>query len=239
MTTERTPEEQELETIVISIAIPAVEGDEDNVLQTVKITPGATCGEILNALGRDPSGHILATLSGKVFAPFDAVFPHVQQGDKLYLTPNAKAGAAAPAPHTSGGAGMLGRLKRLFGERRFTEKTTTPVLVTPKVLPAWRQKGWKQVSQGVYEGFYATPYGTRKGRVVFQRDGSFRRVLIWDPPKELKLSGHPHAICFTRVEGNVFEIHQSEPPVSLDSAILTTERLFQEAHEMLGKPRRS
>ena len=233
MTTPQESTVEGLDSIETPIVSPAANGGEVRILQTVLITPGTTSQDICDQIGLDSTEYMLGTLANKQFAPFDVVYPFVAPGDKLYMTPRAKAGAPAPAPRPGRDVSPWTRLQTYVSGRLQNARASSPILIKPNVRPVWQQRGWKEVAPGIFIGYYATPFGSRKGRVEFSPDGVFWRLLIWDIPPEFQLSGHPHAVCVTKVDGNVFEIHQNVPPTSIDSAIFSTEILLHEAHDLL------
>ena len=183
MTTPQESTVEGLDAIETPIVAAAANGGEVRILQTVLITPGTTSQDICDQIGLDSTEYILGTLAQRQFAPFDVVYPFVAPGDKLYVTPRAKAGASAPAPMPSRNGSILSRLQTYLAHRRDTVAANSPILIIPKVRPVWQQRGWKEVAPGIFIGYYATPFGSRKGRVEFSPDGVFFRLLIWDIPQ--------------------------------------------------------
>lgn len=122
---------------------------------------------------------------------------------------------------------------------RLSPAVATPaktLAVKPRVQPAWKEKGWREVNHGVYEGKYRSPYGSYRGRVEFGT-GGFRRLYIWGPPVELWRSRHPKAPCFSAEGRDKYQVHMHHAPTSVDGAILNIERILNEVHAMKGKHR--
>jgi hypothetical protein len=108
-----------------------------------------------------------------------------------------------------------------------------PIEVMSKFDAAWKAKGWREVANGVWEGTFRVPNGTYKGRVEFNGQ-VFKAIFIWNPPREIWANHHEHAVCFRRVdkEPGKLELHMADKPTSVDSAILNTERILNEAFEL-------
>jgi len=100
------------------------------------------------------------------------------------------------------------------------------VTVKPNIQPAWKEKGWREVSPGAYEGNYLSPFGSLKGRVEFGRLGGFQHMYIWNPPRQIK--SHAKAPCFSHEGGRKYQVHMLRLPASVDSAILYVEQVLNE-----------
>lgn len=109
-----------------------------------------------------------------------------------------------------------------------------PIHALLNIKPAWQEKGWKEVSPGIYQGNFKCPFGSFKGRVEFAGQ-RFRRSFIWGPPAELWRSRHPKAVCFSREGEGKYQVHMYDTPTSVDSAILNIERILNEVFVLGGK----
>ena len=120
-------------------------------------------------------------------------------------------------------------LKRLFGLTRVSHTAAPHGAVVRRSIPITEQRGWR-LKSGAWSGSYATRHGTWHGHI--QRAGSEQRVLIYDPPAELRR--HHKWVCFHADANGWFRIHLHRPPIDGDpsSIILYVERLIEESFKL-------
>lgn len=93
--------------------------------------------------------------------------------------------------------------------------------------PLWVQRNWLHRGNE-YTGFYRTPYGSYKGKIVCRYIGKIQ-FFIFDPPFCLK--GHPHEPCFFPKGGGKYEVHFSKKSRTVDDGILAIEQVLIDAFE--------
>lgn len=108
-----------------------------------------------------------------------------------------------------------------------TRPNIHPNLVLRTILPLWQERRWRQ-NGNLYEGYYRTPYGSFRGRIVYRFSGYFDYYIL-DPPACLQ--NHSHARCFIR-KGDVYEIHFSRRGRTIDDGLMEVERILTEAHRI-------
>ena len=141
------------------------------------------------------------------------VIDYIRDEIREFLAPSGKTGRGTPRPSV----------------RRESAPVKKPKPASS--APMWQLKGWDRKGDA-YTGPFATRFGPRKGRIVFSGP-RFISLEIHNPPRELWTSGHPHNICFHKSKKDFYAIHFNDEPKTVDSAIVNTERLFEEAFRML------
>jgi hypothetical protein len=99
------------------------------------------------------------------------------------------------------------------------------VLARPPV-PYWQVRGWRQVDDGLYLGYFKTRLGRRHGVIKWRSQWDFA-IYVHDVPDEI-LAG-PHGGCFVMVKPGKYQMHFAQLPNDLNSAIFYIEILLQEA----------
>ena len=96
------------------------------------------------------------------------------------------------------------------------------------VIPYWQLRGWRNVAEGLYLGYFKTPLGRCHGVVKWNSEQDFG-FYVHDVPQAL-LDG-PHGGCFAEVKPGKFRIHFSRLPSDVNSGIFYIETLLQEAFQ--------
>lgn len=112
-------------------------------------------------------------------------------------------------------------------------KPSKPVRIAPPPRGAWQEKGWiLEHNQGLdsYSGdFQVLQERTNKkmffGGLIKASNGNIL-IFIDNPPVAIKR--HPKGPCFSRVEGNWFQMHWHYPPKNIDDAILYVEKVLDQ-----------
>lgn len=121
----------------------------------------------------------------------------------------------ASLPITTRGSNSVTKKPVLI--RRYIE-----VLRTPGSL--WEDKGW-QKNGNTCTGFYSCDGRRWYGEIVWGLSG-LTNCTIYDPPSEL--SKHKHSACFAHRGNGKWSVHFSTPPQSIDSTIMTVEKILNE-----------
>ena len=215
----------------VSLVIPSTSGNgNDVVLERVPVQPGDTSQTVLDSVGRG-EGYIMGRSNGNIFRANEVLYPAIVEGEALFITPYAEAGndewadASASAPGTRW-------YSRLVDSIRGGPMASGAGIAHTKAMSVWKAKGWHERFHGVYEGYFATKFGPRKGRVEFGPSDEFRRLIIWDPPREIWKAGHLHAPCLISLGKKKYELHLNTPPTSVDMAIMNMERICDEAYSL-------
>ena len=100
-------------------------------------------------------------------------------------------------------------------------------IVRRTITPIWRQRRWQRDGES-YFGYYRTPLGSCRGRIVRRYRGKWV-FLIYEPPECLR--SHSHWTCFIRAGHETYEVHFHNRGRSVDDGILAIERILLEAHK--------
>ena len=90
----------------------------------------------------------------------------------------------------------------------------------------WRLRGWRQIDNGLYLGYFKTPLGRRHEVIRWRSPWDFT-VCLHDVPDAI-LRG-PHGACFSMVKPGKHRMHFAQAPGDLNSLIFYLETLIQEA----------
>lgn len=117
------------------------------------------------------------------------------------------------------------------------------VRAKPQHLAKWQEKNWScragllpgGVPAAEYSGFYQTRGGRKlRGLIVEAQRGITPYAL--DPPLEDIRKHTGHDVCFRRRDG-MFFVHLTNPPRSVDEAILNIENLLNECEAKARWPK--
>jgi len=89
----------------------------------------------------------------------------------------------------------------------------------------WQDKGWTK-SGYIYTGFFGSN-GQRWPGVIKWHKRGLRDCHITSPPSGLW--EHPHAPCFSHIGKGRYSVHFNRQPQTVDAAIITVERILNEA----------
>lgn len=91
------------------------------------------------------------------------------------------------------------------------------------------ERGWRlnQATKS-YEGYYRTLRGSIRGKID-HLDGGEHQFYVYRPP--LGLQRHPHRLCFLFRGNDMYQVHFSLQPKSIDDGILAIEMVL---YEMFG-----
>lgn len=200
----------------ISISAPGSTGSEE-----VTIHPGTTAKEVLDLLAEDGE---LRTADGDRLKDGDNLYKKVGQGDQVHLIPATDAG------NTMGGLALLSIISIVILALLAAHRSSKPPSRsgTRSRESLWKEN-WMKFSSG-YRGTYQTKHGSWKGLIKKNYPGY--RCYIYNPPEKL-IKKHPDCIIFKKKTplGPQFYIHieDEEKLKDLDTAILTAQKIIQEA----------
>ena len=129
---------------------------------------------------------------------------------------------------------IMGLLTALFGKKKAIKPVTkvTPrrpnnKAVQPDNTPLYLKRGWSKKGN-VYQGYYRTVYGARKGRI--ERRGDKYNVFIFKPPIK-QLRNHSRWACFYQESGDKWRINLAVNPKDRDigAIILYVEKVIIES----------
>jgi hypothetical protein len=101
-------------------------------------------------------------------------------------------------------------------------------LLCHPAVPYWQLRGWRQVRDGLYLGYFKTRIGSRHGVVKWNSPYDFA-FYVHNIPTAI-LNG-PHGACFVLVKPGKYRVHFAQYPKDINSAIFYIETLLQEAFE--------
>lgn len=199
-------------------------------LHDLQIQPATTAGDVLRSIGL--SDYVLSLDNDSPPVPSnEEIYTRVKDGQKLYCSTEADAGAGQLAPALDQILMKIGLKSnvQVQGTRQTTAVQTRkkrPVVVIRSKIPIWQEKGWRQEGNR-YRGFYSSNGNRCHGEIQNPYPGELR-MFIYRPPKTLER--HPHWACFQFVGNDWYELHFSRKPNDVDSAILLMEQLIREVN---------
>lgn len=92
------------------------------------------------------------------------------------------------------------------------------------------ERGWERRGGSLF-GYYRTPFGAYRGRIVLRVAGR-TSFYIFNPPQ--CLWQHSHASCFIHRGGDSYEVHFSRQGQTVDDGLIAIEKILNEAHRMVA-----
>lgn len=237
----------------IAIVVAGAQGQE---IKDATIKPGTTAADILKGLSLQR--YVISKRDGKIFGPRDNVYEAVDDGEKLFASAEAEVGLsdlrfflsrarevltclagenASPKVSIQGirsshptetiMPGFSDADSASTAQRTVIYPQTRPQAIMVQRRPGfyWEENDWNRSGQS-YIGYFHVNEHRCPGVIVWNKYG-LRDCVISNPPGELWQ--HPHAPCFTYAGDGEYRVHFRNRPKTVDAAILTIERILNEA----------